>query len=128
MPSTATEAMNNHAPARRRSSLTPVAYSDALMPSLQLAKSSRFARRLAVVLSVLLVATILLMAFAPWQQTVTGGGYVVAYAPRERQQVLEALAAAGYSGPIGILGHREERDVEECLQEGIEGVARVRGR
>jgi adhesin transport system membrane fusion protein len=30
------------------------------------------------------------MAFAPWQQTVTGGGYVVAYAPRERQQVLEA--------------------------------------
>jgi multidrug resistance efflux pump len=90
MPSAATEATNNHSPARRRSSLTPVAYSDALMPSLQLAKSSRFARRIAVVLMMLLVATVLLMAFAPWQQTVTGGGYVVAYAPRERQQVLEA--------------------------------------
>ncbi len=90
IPSAATEATNNHSPARRRSSLTPVAYSDALMPSLQLAKSSRFARRIAVVLMMLLVATVLLMAFAPWQQTVTGGGYVVAYAPRERQQVLEA--------------------------------------
>jgi len=30
------------------------------------------------------------MAFAPWQQTITGEGYVVAYAPRERQQTLEA--------------------------------------
>jgi adhesin transport system membrane fusion protein len=30
------------------------------------------------------------MTFAPWQQTVTGEGYVVAYAPRERQQTLEA--------------------------------------
>lgn len=60
------------------------------MPSLQLARSSRYARRVAVVLSVLLVLTIVLMIFAPWQQTVTGSGYVVAYAPRERQQVLEA--------------------------------------
>ncbi len=89
-PLTLTDAPQTDGRSRRRSSLTPVAYSDALMPSLQLAKSSRFARRLAVVLLVLLVATILLMAFAPWQQTVTGGGYVVAYAPRERQQVLEA--------------------------------------
>ena len=60
------------------------------MPSLQLARSSRFAKRIAVVLSVLLLLTIILMVFAPWQQTVTGAGYVVAYAPRERQQVLEA--------------------------------------
>ena len=60
------------------------------MPSLQLARSSRYAKRIAIVLSILLVLTILLMAFAPWQQTVTGAGYVVAYAPRERQQVLEA--------------------------------------
>ena len=63
-----------------------MAYSDAMMPSLQLAKSSRLARRIAVVLLVLLAATILLMFFAPWQQTITGGGYVIAYAPRERQQ------------------------------------------
>jgi multidrug resistance efflux pump len=82
--------MTAPAKSQRRSILTPVAYSEALMPSLQLARSSRQARRIAVVLLVLLVATICLMAFAPWQQTVTGEGYVVAYAPRERQQTLEA--------------------------------------
>lgn len=77
---------------RRRSILTPVAYSEALMPSLQLARSSRIARRIAVIMLLLLLqtATIFLMAVAPWQQTMTGAGYVVAYAPRERQQVLEA--------------------------------------
>lgn len=75
---------------QRRSILTPVAYSEALMPSLQLARSSRQARRIAVVLFILLIATIALMTFAPWQQSVTGEGYVVAYAPRERQQTLEA--------------------------------------
>ena len=67
---------------RRRSILTPVAYSEALMPSLQLARSSRIARRIAVIMLMLLTATIFLMAFAPWQQTITGAGYVVAYAPR----------------------------------------------
>lgn len=75
---------------RRRSILAPVAFTEALMPSLQLARSSRFAKRLAVVLIILLGGTIVLMAFAPWQQTITGAGFVVAYAPRERQQVLEA--------------------------------------
>lgn len=38
----------------------------------------------------LLFCAIILMIFAPWQQSVTGAGYVVAYAPSERQQVLEA--------------------------------------
>jgi multidrug resistance efflux pump len=75
---------------RRRSILTPVAYDEALMPSLQLARSSGVARRIAKSLLAFLLATICLMAFAPWQQTITGAGYVVAYAPRERQQVLEA--------------------------------------
>ena len=74
---------------QRRSILTPMAYNDAVMPSLQLVRSSRAARRIAVVLMAMLVLTIILMAFAPWQQSVTGAGYVVAYAPRERQQVLE---------------------------------------
>ncbi len=73
-----------------RSVLTPVAYNDAVMPSLQLVRSSRAARRIAVFMMTMLVLTIVLMVFAPWQQTVTGSGYVVAYAPRERQQVLEA--------------------------------------
>jgi hypothetical protein len=40
------------------------------------------------------------------------------------RQMLKSLVAAGYSGTIGILGHREERDVEECLREGLEGISR----
>ena len=43
---------------RRRSILAPVAFTDALMPSLQLARSSRMAKRLAVVLLILLAGTI----------------------------------------------------------------------
>jgi multidrug resistance efflux pump len=82
--------MTAPAKSQRRSILTPVAYSEALMPSLQLARSSRQARRIAVFLLIMLLATIGLMMFAPWQQTITGEGYVVAYAPRERQQTLEA--------------------------------------
>jgi multidrug resistance efflux pump len=83
-------AANGRTAETRCSILTPAAYSEALMPSLQLARSSRMARRIAVVLLVLLMLTICLMAFAPWQQTIIGAGYVVAYAPRERQQTLEA--------------------------------------
>jgi hypothetical protein len=75
---------------RRRSILAPAAFSAALMPSLQLVRSSRLVRRIAFWLLAMLIATTLLMAFAPWQQTVTGAGFVVAYAPRDRQQVLEA--------------------------------------
>lgn len=60
------------------------------MPSLQLARSSRLVRRIALWLLLILLATSVIMAFAPWQQTVTGAGFVVAYAPHERQQVLEA--------------------------------------
>jgi multidrug resistance efflux pump len=82
--------MTAPAKSQRRSILTPVAYSEALMPSLQLARSSRQARRIAVVMLIMLLATIGLMMFAPWQQTITGEGYVVAYAPSERQQTLEA--------------------------------------
>ncbi len=75
---------------RGRTMLSPIAYNELMMPSLRLARSSLFARRTAKLLSVLLVMTILLLLFAPWQQSVTGSGNVVAYAPRERQQVIEA--------------------------------------
>jgi hypothetical protein len=40
-------------------------------------------------------------------------------------EMLKAIAAAGYAGPIGILGHREDRDVEECLREGLDGIDRT---
>lgn len=87
---TRTAAVASAAAPRRRSTLAPTSLSQPLFPSLQLARSSRWARWLAMVLLVLLTLCILLMAFAPWQQTVKGAGYVMAYAPRERQQTLEA--------------------------------------
>jgi multidrug resistance efflux pump len=75
---------------RQRSMLAPVAYSELMMPSLRLTRSSRFARRVGKVVVTLLVATIALVLLAPWQQSLTGRGNVVAYAPLERQQTIEA--------------------------------------
>ncbi|MFN5197554.1 MAG: HlyD family secretion protein [Planctomyces sp.] len=87
---TRTAALPQSATPRKRSAGSPTALSQPLFPSLQLARSSRWARRLAMILLIMLTLCILLMAFAPWQQTVRGAGYVMAYAPRERQQTLEA--------------------------------------
>jgi multidrug resistance efflux pump len=74
----------------RRTMLSPVAYSEAVLPSLRLARSSRLARRFGRALAVMLGLSIIAALFAPWQQTITGSGNVVAYAPLERQMVVEA--------------------------------------
>jgi multidrug resistance efflux pump len=70
--------------------LAPVAYNDTVLPALRLARSSRIARRIARTLLIMLGATILVVLVAPWQQAVTGSGNVVAFAPLERQQLIEA--------------------------------------
>lgn len=80
----------NRSQQRRSPMLAPAAYNESLMPTLRLARSSRIAKRIAKVLMLALVVTILLVAFAPWQQSVTGTGDVVAYAPLERRQTIEA--------------------------------------
>jgi len=59
-------------------------------PSLQLAKSSSWVRRMAKWLGLLLLAIICFTAFAPWQQFVGGSGRVVAYAPLQRRQVVQS--------------------------------------
>lgn len=61
-----------------------------LFPAMRLARSSRIARRVARLLLVLLGGAIIALGFAPWQQTVSGTGRVVAYSPLERQQPVEA--------------------------------------
>lgn len=76
-------------PREMRSTLCPVAYDESVMPALRLVRSSRKARLVGRFLMLLLVATIALMAFAPWQQTVRGQGQVQAYSPQARQQVIE---------------------------------------
>ncbi|NOY29887.1 MAG: HlyD family efflux transporter periplasmic adaptor subunit [Planctomycetes bacterium] len=59
-------------------------------PSLRLAKSSRWVRRLAKWLGLLLLAIVCFTVFAPWQQFVGGSGRVVAYAPLQRRQVVQS--------------------------------------
>ncbi len=59
-------------------------------PALRLARSSRNIRRAAQVLLFLLAMSLVALAFAPWQQSVDGTGRVVAYAPLQRQQTIEA--------------------------------------
>lgn len=58
--------------------------------ALQRVRSPRYAWILAFLLLGLFVAIGLILAFVPWQQTAFGTGQVVAYAPLERQQVIEA--------------------------------------
>lgn len=71
--------------------LAPSAYADSLLPSLRLARSSRRARLIGKILLTLLVCGFILVAIAPWQQSVSGSGSVIAFDPNERPQKLEAL-------------------------------------
>ena len=70
--------------------LAPVVYREELFPALRLTRSSRVARRLAKGLFLLLVVSVIACIFAPWQQSITGTGDVVAFAPLERRQIIEA--------------------------------------
>lgn len=74
----------------RRTPLAPVAYSETVMPALRLVRSSRIARRISNVLLTVLVAVVCLMTIAPWQQTVSGTGSVLAFAPDKRQQIIQS--------------------------------------
>ena len=87
---TTTDSHRGNGEVRRRTMLAPAAYSESAMPALRLARSSRNARIVARILFVALLITMCLMVFAPWQQSVKGSGNVVAFAPLERQQVIEA--------------------------------------
>ena len=60
------------------------------LPSMRLVASPRLPRFIAQVLLALLAMTIVALFAAPWQQSVRGTGQVVAYAPLERQQIVEA--------------------------------------
>ncbi len=63
---------------------------DFVPASLALVQTPRAARTLAHVFVSLFAASALCAAVLPWQQTATGAGRVVAYAPTERQQVIDA--------------------------------------
>lgn len=56
------------------------------LPALRLARTPRFARRLAWALMVLLLAGVPSLAFTPWTQTVHGTGRAIAFNPVQRPQ------------------------------------------
>lgn len=77
-------------PKRLPAMLAPAAYDELKTPSLRLARSSRWVRRFAFLLTGLMILTVLVVLVCPWQQSITGSGDVVAYAPSERAQTIEA--------------------------------------
>ena len=98
-------------PDRRRTMLVPVAYSESVMPALRLARSSRIARRIAKWLFAGLLLTTILMAFAPWQQSVTGSGNVLAYTPGQRPQVIQSpIEGAVFRWGEGIVENSRVRE------------------
>lgn len=58
--------------------------------SLDATRSPRYARLLAIMIVVMLIVMGLILVFVPWQQTAFGSGQVVAYAPVNRQQTVDA--------------------------------------
>ena len=79
----------NSPPTSQRRMLAPAAYSEAALPSLKLARSSRLARVIGKLLFLSLMAGSFFVGIMPWQQSVKGTGNVIAYAPLERQQTIE---------------------------------------
>ena len=83
------ELINTAKPAIGRM-LGPAAYSEALLPSLRLARSSRLARRIGKILLAGLLMGFVVVAMAPWQQSISGSGRVAAFDPMQREQTIEA--------------------------------------
>lgn len=72
------------------SSVDDTAVVDQDLGKLGLSPRAKVTRVLSRILSGALLAFILLLVFVPWQQSVSGSGRVIAYAPQERQQFIEA--------------------------------------
>ncbi|MFN3431068.1 MAG: transporter, partial [Candidatus Sericytochromatia bacterium] len=60
------------------------------LPSMRAVRTPGGVRLLAGLLIALAGTSALALAFTPWQQTASGKGRVIAYAPLDRQQALEA--------------------------------------
>ncbi|WP_207762634.1 HlyD family efflux transporter periplasmic adaptor subunit [Leptospira levettii] len=60
------------------------------LPSYRLVQTALPAQSLAYILTVIFFLSVLILLYVPWQQTTMGFGRVVAYAPLDRQQVIES--------------------------------------
>ena len=47
---------------------------------------------------------------------------------RHEEAMLRVVLASGYSGPVGVLDHRSDRDSEEVLRENLAGLVALRTR
>ncbi|MEQ1885821.1 MAG: HlyD family efflux transporter periplasmic adaptor subunit [Bryobacteraceae bacterium] len=61
-----------------------------LLPSMSLVKGYAPARRIAWLLALVFVVLVVLLAWMPWQQSISGAGRVTALVPLERQQTISA--------------------------------------
>jgi membrane fusion protein, adhesin transport system len=68
----------------------PGSSDDLKLPTWSEVPDSGLPRRLAITLTIMLVIVIVLLLRLPWQQNVGGAGRIVAWAPEERRQLLEA--------------------------------------
>ncbi len=66
---------------------------DSLLSAMSAAQTPRLVTRLARFFAWLFILVPVAMLFLPWQQNVTGAGRVVAYAPVERQQTIDATVS-----------------------------------
>ncbi len=96
---------------RQSQVLSEPAYHEADFPSLRLARSSRYARRISKWLLALLCNAVIGMIFVPWQQAIRGDGAVVAFNPVNRTQSVQA-PIKGVIAEIGE-GIRENARVEK---------------
>jgi hypothetical protein len=70
--------------------MTPALPNFSRLPSMQAVTTPHGVRHLATVLVALSATLAFALVIAPWQQTAAGKGRVIAYAPLDRQQALEA--------------------------------------
>jgi membrane fusion protein, adhesin transport system len=59
-------------------------------PLLRISRTAPVGKVIAYLTLILVILFIMILAFTPWQQTVMGSGRLVAYAPLDRQQFIEA--------------------------------------
>jgi len=67
------------------------------LPALRQAMPSRWARRIGHVLLLAFFAAPFILLFVPWQQSILGAGRVIAFAPLDRQQTIQAPIAGRVS-------------------------------
>ncbi|MCW7491752.1 HlyD family secretion protein [Leptospira sp. 2 VSF19] len=60
------------------------------LPSYRLVQTALPAQSLAYILTFIFFLSVIILLYVPWQQTTMGFGRVVAYAPLDRQQVIES--------------------------------------